>query len=62
MGIADMKRAVKVAGRYTLTEASGGINMENVSAVAKTGVDFISIGALTHSAMALDISLELEIG
>jgi nicotinate-nucleotide pyrophosphorylase (carboxylating) len=40
-------------------EASGGITLENVRAVAETGVNFISIGALTHSAPALDLSLEM---
>jgi len=43
-----------------LLEASGGITLDNVLKVAETGVDFISVGALTHSAKALDISLELE--
>lgn len=62
MSVDEMKRAVKAVKGYTLTEASGGITLDNVHAVAKTGVDFISIGALTHSARALDISLELEIG
>jgi nicotinate-nucleotide pyrophosphorylase (carboxylating) len=47
-----------VAGRVPL-EASGGITLANVRAVAETGVDFISIGALTHSATALDVSLEV---
>ena len=47
-----------VAGRARL-EASGGITLENVRAVAGTGVDEISIGALTHSARSLDVSLEL---
>ncbi len=41
-------------------EASGGITLENARAVAQTGVDFISIGAITHSAPALDMSLELS--
>ena len=41
-------------------EASGGINLETITDVAKTGVDFISVGALTHSAVALDLSLEFE--
>jgi nicotinate-nucleotide pyrophosphorylase (carboxylating) len=55
----DLKKAVeKVAGRVK-TEASGGINLDNVADYAKTGVDFISIGALTHSAPAVDISLEI---
>jgi nicotinate-nucleotide pyrophosphorylase (carboxylating) len=51
--------AVRRNPRVTL-EASGGITLENVSAVAETGVDFISVGALTHSAPALDLSLLLE--
>lgn len=56
-----METAVaKVAGR-AVTEASGGITLEKVEAVAATGVDFISVGALTHSAAPLDISLDLEI-
>jgi len=62
MSVAEMKRAVKAAKGYSLTEASGGIALNNVRAVAKTGVDFISIGALTHSVTALDISLEMEFG
>jgi nicotinate-nucleotide pyrophosphorylase (carboxylating) len=44
------------------TEASGGITLETIRAVAETGVDFISVGALTHSAPALDLSLRLEQG
>ncbi len=62
MSVTEMKRAVKATKGYSLTEASGGITLDNVRAVAKTGVDFISIGALTHSVMALDISLEMEFG
>ncbi len=60
MSIAEMKKAVKAVRGYSETEASGGITLESVAAVAKTGVDSISIGALTHSVKALDISLELE--
>jgi nicotinate-nucleotide pyrophosphorylase (carboxylating) len=56
----EMRRAVEwVAGRVPL-EASGGITLESVRAVAETGVDYISVGALTHSVLALDISLEVE--
>ena len=55
----EMAEAVKVVGRRALTEASGGITLENVREVAATGVDRISVGALTHSVMGLDISLEL---
>jgi nicotinate-nucleotide pyrophosphorylase (carboxylating) len=47
-----------VAGRAQL-EASGGVTLESVRAIAETGVDFISVGALTHSAPALDLSLTL---
>jgi nicotinate-nucleotide pyrophosphorylase (carboxylating) len=56
-----MAEAVRrVAGR-ALTEASGGIRLETVRAAAEAGVDLISVGALTHSVDALDISLELEV-
>jgi nicotinate-nucleotide pyrophosphorylase (carboxylating) len=57
MPVSIMKRAVEMIGGNALTEASGGINLENVREVAETGVDFISIGALTHSPRALDIGL-----
>lgn len=43
-----------------MTEASGGINLETAAAVAATGVDLLSVGALTHSAPWLDLSLEIE--
>jgi len=60
MNLEDMRKAVKSIRGRALIEASGGITLDNVRAVAETGVDFISIGALTHSTRALDISLELE--
>ena len=60
MTTTDMHHVVELVKGRTLTEASGGITLDNVRAVAETGVDFISIGALTHSAKALDISLGLE--
>jgi nicotinate-nucleotide pyrophosphorylase (carboxylating) len=60
MSLEDMRKAVKSIHGRALIEASGGITLGNVRAVAETGVDFISIGALTHSATALDISFELE--
>ena len=56
--LADLRTAVKLAKGQTLLEASGGITIENVLAVAETGVDVISIGALTHSAPALDVGLD----
>ena len=55
----EMAEAVRVVGGRALTEASGGITLENVREVAATGVDRISVGALTHSVTGLDISLEL---
>ncbi len=60
MNLEDMRKAVKSIHDGTLVEASGGITLDNVRSVAETGVDFISIGALTHSVRALDISLELQ--
>jgi len=60
MNVEDMRKAVKFIHGRALVEASGGIALDNVRTVAETGVDFISIGALTHSVRALDISLELE--
>lgn len=57
---AMMREAVKLAGGRALLEASGGINLDNVRQVAETGVDFISVGALTHSAPACDISMRLK--
>jgi nicotinate-nucleotide pyrophosphorylase (carboxylating) len=60
MNLEDMREAVKSIHGRALIEASGGITLDNVRAVAETGVDFISIGALTHSTRALDISLGLE--
>jgi nicotinate-nucleotide pyrophosphorylase (carboxylating) len=59
MSPAVMRRAVKLLPAGVLSEASGGVTLENVRAIAETGVTFISSGALTHSSKALDISLEL---
>jgi nicotinate-nucleotide pyrophosphorylase (carboxylating) len=59
MELEDMRRVAAVAQGRALTEASGGITLDNIRAVAETGVDFISVGAITHSAPALDMSLEV---
>ena len=56
----DMRRAVEMIDSRVEVEASGGVTLDNVRAIAETGVDYISIGALTHSVKALDISLELS--
>jgi nicotinate-nucleotide pyrophosphorylase (carboxylating) len=60
MSLEDMRTTVQSIKGRALIEASGGITLENVRAVAETGVDFISVGALTHSAKALDINLTIE--
>ena len=54
-----MTIAVQIAKGKAFTEASGGITLETVRAVAATGVDIISVGALTHSVLALDISMDM---
>lgn len=56
----DLRQAVGLIGGRVLTEASGGVNPHTVAAIAETGVDFISVGGLTHSPRALDISLDFE--
>ncbi|MBE9500932.1 MAG: carboxylating nicotinate-nucleotide diphosphorylase [Chloroflexi bacterium] len=60
MAIEDMRQVVELAKGRALIEASGGITLDNVRQVAESGVDLISVGALTHSVKALDLSLELE--
>ncbi|MBI4310715.1 MAG: carboxylating nicotinate-nucleotide diphosphorylase [Chloroflexi bacterium] len=60
MNVEDMAEAVALAKGRAMTEASGGITLETVRAVAQTGVDIISVGALTHSVAALDISLDFQ--
>lgn len=59
MSPAEMKEAVQMIGRRCQTEASGGITESNVREVAESGVNFISIGAITHSARSLDLSLKI---
>ncbi|MDY6796903.1 MAG: carboxylating nicotinate-nucleotide diphosphorylase [Actinomycetota bacterium] len=60
MSVEEVKAAVKAAGGGVELEVSGGITLDNLSAYAATGVDYISTGALTHSAPALDIALDLD--
>ncbi len=57
MSIEMMKEAVSIVGRKSITEASGGITLDTVREIAETDVDFISVGAITHSSPALDIGL-----
>ncbi|MDA0735047.1 MAG: carboxylating nicotinate-nucleotide diphosphorylase [Chloroflexi bacterium] len=60
MPVETMRQAMGMVNGRAVVEASGGINLETVRGVAETGVDLISIGGLTHSTTALDISLDLE--
>jgi nicotinate-nucleotide pyrophosphorylase (carboxylating) len=60
MSTGELREAVELAGGRAELEASGGITLDTVREVAETGVDYISVGALTHSAPALDLSLLLE--
>ena len=61
MNLKTLRKAIKLCKQTKIkTEASGGVNLKTVRAIAKTGVDYISVGALTHSAKALDISLDLR--
>jgi nicotinate-nucleotide pyrophosphorylase (carboxylating) len=55
-----MAAAVRLAGGRALLEASGGLTLNRARAVAQTGVDYLAVGALTHSAPALDFGLDLS--
>ena len=59
MAVEDMREAVKIAGGRVLLEASGNVSLAGVRRIAETGVDFISVGMLTHSVSAADISLKI---
>ena len=59
MSVKNLKEGVKIARKNYETEASGNINLKTVKAIAKTGVDRISIGSITHSATAIDFKLEI---
>jgi nicotinate-nucleotide pyrophosphorylase (carboxylating) len=61
MSVERLRDAVAQVGGRAQLEASGNVTLENVRELALTGVDFISVGALTHSAPALDLSLILEV-
>jgi nicotinate-nucleotide pyrophosphorylase (carboxylating) len=59
MDLCDMQKAVQMVAGKACIEASGGVEMDKLEKIAEAGVDYISMGALTHSARAMDISLEL---
>jgi nicotinate-nucleotide pyrophosphorylase (carboxylating) len=60
MSAALMAECVRFIDGRAITEASGGVNLASVRIIAETGVDWISVGALTHSAPALDLALDFE--
>ena len=60
MSLEQLRAAVKLAAGRAKLEASGGVNLSTVRGIAETGVDFISVGAITHSARAVDIALDFE--
>lgn len=60
LGIDEIREAVRRIGGRARTEISGGVTLDRMAALARTGADFVSVGALTHSAPAADISFELE--
>jgi nicotinate-nucleotide pyrophosphorylase (carboxylating) len=61
MSVERLREAVAMVGGRMRTEASGGVNLDTVAAIAATGVDMISVGALTHSAPVLDLGLDVLI-
>ncbi|HYC51035.1 MAG TPA: carboxylating nicotinate-nucleotide diphosphorylase [Gemmatimonadaceae bacterium] len=60
MSLENLRESVKIAAGRAKTEASGGVNLNTVRAIAETGVDWISVGALTHSPPALDLALDFD--
>jgi len=60
MGVTDLREAVTLVDGRAVTEASGGVSLDTVRSIAETGVDWISVGALTHSAPALDLALDFD--
>jgi nicotinate-nucleotide pyrophosphorylase (carboxylating) len=60
MTLAQLRQAVQIVQGQAKTEASGGVNLKTVRAIAATGVDYISVGAITHSARAVDIGLDFQ--
>lgn len=57
----DLREGARLVAGRALVEASGGVSLDTVAAIARTGVDIISVGALTHSARALDLALDIEV-
>jgi nicotinate-nucleotide pyrophosphorylase (carboxylating) len=62
MSLEDLREAVAMIGGRMIAEASGGVTLESIAAIAETGVDLISVGALTHSARVMDLGLDVVVG
>jgi nicotinate-nucleotide pyrophosphorylase (carboxylating) len=60
MDIATLTEAVKLANGRVVLEASGGVTLQSIAKIAKTGVDYVSSGALTHSAPNFDVALDID--
>jgi nicotinate-nucleotide pyrophosphorylase (carboxylating) len=60
MDIADLTEAVSLADGRVVLEASGGVTLESIAKIAATGVDYVSSGALTHSAPNFDVALDID--
>jgi nicotinate-nucleotide pyrophosphorylase (carboxylating) len=60
MHVTTMRECVQLVNGRAIVEASGGVTLDTVRAIAMTGVDWISIGALTHSAPSMDVALEFD--
>ena len=60
MTLDELREAVELIDKRAIAEASGGVRLDTVRAIAETGVDWISVGAITHSAAALDLALDFE--
>jgi nicotinate-nucleotide pyrophosphorylase (carboxylating) len=60
MGLHEMRESVQMISGRAVVEASGGVNLQTVRGIAETGVDWISVGSLTHSPPALDLALDFE--
>jgi nicotinate-nucleotide pyrophosphorylase (carboxylating) len=57
----ELREGVRIVAGRALVEASGGVNLDTIAAIAATGVDIISVGALTHSVRALDLGLDVDV-
>ena len=60
MSLDDMRAAVRFVRKRAILEASGGVNLTTVRGIAETGVDWISVGALTHSAPSMDLAVDFD--